>query len=179
MKMNLSFDRYDRTTIALHWLTLFLVAEQWIGAHIIDDFPKGDPRVDARSVHISLGILLGVVLLVRIIWRVTRGKRLPAADTGLLHILAKAVQGTLYALLFATVGAGILFVLVRGDSFFGLFHIASIAPGDRALRHLVGTAHAWMANLILIVAGAHAFAALVHHFVWRDDVMRRMLPPRN
>ena len=41
---------YDPTTIAFHWLTAFLVAEQWLGAQTIDWFPSGTPRIDARSV---------------------------------------------------------------------------------------------------------------------------------
>jgi cytochrome b561 len=64
---------YDNRTIILHWVTALLVAEQWLGAQIIDWFPKGAPRVDARSVHITCGILLAAVLVGRIIGRLTWG----------------------------------------------------------------------------------------------------------
>jgi cytochrome b561 len=46
------------------------------------------------------------------------------------------------------------------------------------LRETVEDLHGWFANTLLIVAGLHAAAALVHHFALRDNVLRRMLPPR-
>ena len=67
---------------------------------------------------------------------------------------------------------------MRGDSIFGLFSVPSIAPGDRALRRLVGGWHETAANLVLILAGLHAAAALFHHWALRDGVLRRMLPLR-
>ena len=56
--VNTSATRYDITTIIFHWATAILVVEQWLGAQIIDWFPRGAPRVDARSVHITGGVLL-------------------------------------------------------------------------------------------------------------------------
>ena len=84
--------RYDTTTIICHWLTALLVATQWLGAQTIDWFPRGPLRVDARSVHIVCGLLLAAILAFRLIWRVTRGRRLPPADKGLLQIVAKATR---------------------------------------------------------------------------------------
>ena len=48
--------RYDRATIAIHWLMALLVVCQFLGAQVIDDFPKGPLRVDARSVHLVGGV---------------------------------------------------------------------------------------------------------------------------
>jgi cytochrome b561 len=48
--------------------------------------------------------------------------------------------------------------------------------GDRALRRLIGDWHALAANAIMIVAALHAAAALFHHYVLHDRVLRRMLP---
>ncbi len=167
--------RYDTRTIWLHWATALLVASQWLGAHTIDWFPTGTWRVAARSTHITLGLTLLVILAARMLWRLTQGRRLPAADRGVLHVAAKATHWGLYALAAATVILGVYFELVRGDSIFGLFRLPSIAPGDRALRSLIGEYHATAANLILILAGVHAGAALVHRYLWKDGVLARML----
>ena len=179
MAGNLSPERYDRATLFLHWLTAFIVAEQWIGAHLIDEFAKGFPRIAARSVHISFGLLLGVVLIARIFWRVSRGRHLPAADEGVLQVIAKATHYLLYLLLVAIVPAGVFLVWAQGDSYFDLFTVPAFAGATRALRHNVGEIHGWLANAILIVAGIHALAALFHHFVMRDNVLRRMMPRRS
>ena len=77
--VSISAARYDRATILFHWATAILVAVQWLGAQTIDWFPSGPWRVDARSLHITFGILLAVLLVGRIGWRLTKGRRLPPA----------------------------------------------------------------------------------------------------
>ena len=74
---NAPFDvSYDRRTIQLHWVTAVLVGLLWSVAQIIDYFPKGAPRIAVRSVHIVLGALLGVILVMRVVWRSRSGRRL-------------------------------------------------------------------------------------------------------
>ncbi len=170
-------DRYDRRTIWLHWATALLVASQWIIAHIIDDF-EGAARVNVRSVHITLGVTLIAVLIVRIPWRATQGRRLPAADQGALHVVAKATHWAMYLLLIAAVTLGVANVWVRGDSIYNLFRIPAFDPGNKPLRTRVEDLHALVANSILILAGIHAAAALVHRYLWHDGVLARMLPSR-
>jgi len=77
---------YDRRTIRLHWATAVLVTALWGIAQIIDLFPKGAPKISARSVHIIIGVLLGVVLVIRIVWRSRSGHRLPPAKAALRDI---------------------------------------------------------------------------------------------
>jgi cytochrome b561 len=137
------------------------------------------PRVEARSVHISLGLCLGVLLAAQILWRAKWGRVLPPADKDLLQTLAKTVHYALHALLIVMVLVGILLVYVRGDNFFGLFSIPAFDPNNKALRDNVGELHGTIATIILILAGLHASAGLIHHYLWHDGVLRRMLPGAN
>jgi len=137
------------------------------------------PRVEARSVHISLGLCLGVLLAAQILWRSKWGRVLPPADKGLLQSLTKTVHYALYALLIVMVLVGIFLVYVRGDNFFGLFSVPAFDPNNKALRHNVGELHGTIATIILILAGLHASAGLIHHYLWHDGVLRRMLPGAN
>jgi cytochrome b561 len=82
----------------------------------------------------------------------------------------------LYLLLVAAVLLGITNVWVRGDSIWNVFTIPSFAPGDRALRRQINGYHQVVANTLLVIAGLHALAALAHHYVWKDRVLRRILP---
>jgi cytochrome b561 len=132
---------YDRRTIQLHWATAVLVGLLWGIAQVIDLFPKGAPRIAVRSVHIVLGVLLGVVLLTRIVWRSRSGRSLPPANDGIVGYVARTAHFALYA---------------------GLVSVENL--------------HATFANALVILAGAHALAAIVHHFILRDGVLRRMLP---
>jgi cytochrome b561 len=168
--------RYDRTTIWIHWLTVALVAFQWLSANLIDEFAKGAPRMMAKSVHIASRAILLTLMLYRVFWRSTGGRRLPPADRPALHVVAKATHWGLYALLFTTVGLGILTAWARGDSVFGLLSLPPLAPGDPGLGDRMREIHGTFVNIVLILAAVHASAAILHHLVWRDGVLARMLP---
>jgi cytochrome b561 len=176
MQKALPPSHYDRPTMWFHWTIAILVPVQWGLAQIIDWFPEGAPRIAARSVHISLGLSIAVLLVARILWRATRGRVLPPANKGALQMAAKSVHYAIYVLLIAMVLVGLFLVYVRGDSFFGLFTVPALDPGNRALRHNVAELHETIATAILILAGLHALAALIHHYVWHDGVLRRMWP---
>ncbi|HUP09111.1 MAG TPA: cytochrome b/b6 domain-containing protein [Caldimonas sp.] len=168
---------YDRNTVVLHWLTAALVACGWLLAQFIDEFPTGTARTLARSVHVSLGLVLALVLVVRLSWRRRGGLRLEP-QPGSLGRLAVITHAALYALLVAVVVAGVVNVRVRGDDLFGLVRVPSFAPGDKALRRTLGEVHGWLANVLLILAGAHAAAGLWHHWALKDGVLHRMWTAR-
>lgn len=171
-------SNYDARSIRLHWITAALVIMLWCLGQTIDWFPKGNLRIAARSLHICLGALLGSMLCYRLWWRAGGGRRLPAAGTGMLQALATAVHFALYAVLLGTVALGIANVWVRGDNLFNLFTVPAFDPGNKALRAQVGDLHALFANVLLGLAGFHAATGLAHHFIWKDDVLRRMLPAK-
>jgi cytochrome b561 len=171
-------DRYDGRTMVFHWLTAILVATQWLGAQTIDWFPRGPLRVDARSVHITVGVLLGLVLVGRIVWRATEGRRLPLADSGVLAVLSKATHWGLYLLLISMIGVGLFLAWTRGDSLFNVFTIPAYDPGNKALADQTLELHATIGWIIVGLAGFHAAAALLHRYLWHDGVLARMLPGR-
>jgi cytochrome b561 len=172
-------QRYDRTTIALHWLVAVGVLAQWLGAHVIDWFPKGPFRVDARSIHIVVGVLLVVALAYRVLWRTTNGTRFPILKPTLPDRLRSLVHLALYGLLGAVLILGLFNAWIRGDDIFGLFHLPKygrFTPDARhALAEQVVGAHRFAANALLILAGGHVAAALYHFAVLRDRVFQRML----
>jgi cytochrome b561 len=167
---------YDKTSIWLHWLTAVSIVVLWGLGQGVDFFPRGTPRIAARSVHILLGATLGMLLIARIVWRMRWGRRLPRATPGFTGYVATFTHWILYLMVAATVMLGIANAWIRGDTIIGLGKIPSLAPGDRELRGFIEHLHSTAANIIMIVAGLHASAALVHHFMLRDNVLRRMLP---
>jgi len=171
-------QRYDAGTMFFHWATALLIVTQWLGAQTIDWFPRGALRVDARSVHIVAGVLLTALLVARIVWRLTQGRRLPLADKGPVNILAKATHWGLYLLLLAMLVLGFGVVWAQGDSIFNLFSIPAYDPGNHDLGEQVQGIHGTVGWMILALAGLHATAALVHRYLWRDGVLGRMLPGR-
>jgi cytochrome b561 len=173
--VDLGATGYDRTTITLHWLTALLVVAQWCVAKMIDWAPRGDLRVPMRSLHLTVGVVLVALIAVRIVWRATRGRRLPAADRGPLYLVAKATHWGLYALIVAALLLGLLLWWIRGDTWFFVFSPPKLEPTNTALRRFVSDWHPTLATAILWLAGLHAAAALCHRIVWRDGVLGRML----
>ena len=171
-----SAKHYDKSTIVFHWLIALLVVAQWIGAHLIDEFPRGALRIDAISAHITFGVLIGLLTAVRIWWRVTQGTRLPGIGSGVIQFLAKAMHWGLYLLIFAAVGLGLTVVSLHSFSYFNLFSLPTITTGSRALVGSVLETHELVATVILLAAGLHAIMALIHHYAWRDGVLARMIP---
>ena len=166
---------YTRGMVVLHWLTALLIAAAWLGAQVIDWFPRGQ-RPPVVSLHMLAGTAVGVSLLARAMLRFGGQTRLPPPEPGLLERIGHATHILLYLLMAVVVLAGFANAWARGEALFGVLSLASYAPTDRTLRRSIGGLHELAANAILIVAGLHAAAALFHHYVLRDSVLRRMLP---
>ena len=126
--------RYDGVSILLHWLTAALVVILWTLGQTIDFFPKGAPKIDARSTHIVLGATLGIVLLVRVLWRASAGRKLPLANSGWLGLTAKIVHYGLYVLVGATVVLGIFNAWQRGDVLFNIYTIPKLVRATSCSR---------------------------------------------
>lgn len=182
---NLNADsptRYDRLTMSLHWLTAVLVIFMFASAQIWEQLAKGTPlRKGLQSVHISCGILLAVIVIGRLLWRLSRGRRLPPANQGLMNIAAKTAHLALYLLLLSQIVLGFLFRWAQAEpfNFFGLFDVPQLMTFDKSMRSVFGGLHENVAWAIILLAGLHAVMALVHHYGLRDGTLRRMLPGRD
>lgn len=173
--------RYDRFTITLHWLTAGLVLALFGTAQVWDLADRGTPmRLGLISLHVSLGILLAAVLILRIVWRLLTHRRVAPAVSGLQHVASTLVHLILYALMIAQVSYGFLIRWASANipDFFGLFVIPALVVVDPATLRVISELHSVTAWVIIAVAGLHAAAALVHHYVLRDQVLARMVPSR-
>ena len=169
---------YDTKTIWLHWLTAVLVIALWAIGQTIDWFPRGTPRTLVRSLHISSGALLALILVYRIWWRSTAGARLAPASTGAANTLAKLIHLAIYAAMIATLVLGIANTWIRGDNLFDLVKIPAFDPGNKELRESVEELHGLAANLLLILAAFHATAGRIRRPVRPACRARRMRGPR-
>jgi cytochrome b561 len=173
---NVSSDRYDTTTIWLHWTTVGLIVILWTIGQTADWLPRGPARSGLWSTHVLLGFVIGFVLLTRVAWRARFGRVLPPANAGVLYTLAKVSHYTLYVLLGVVVVIGIVDASYRGFNLFGVWPLPQFGTGDAATRHSINEWHEFTANLLIFLAFAHAMTALAHHYVWRDQLLNRMKP---
>ena len=171
--------RYGSIGMLLHWLAALCVVCAWTLGLTVDDFPKSWEGAVVFT-HISFGLTVLTLLLVRLGWRMASPPPPPLATPfdPWLGIAALSVHVLIYALLLMVPVAGIVLQFARGQSLplFGLFEIASPLARDRTLAGSVRNVHELLAHALLILASLHALAALVHHYVLKDDTLRRMLP---
>ena len=95
-----------------------------------------------------------------------------------MRIASKLVHATLYILLLGVPLTAISGAWLEGHplTLLGNVRIAPWLPEVHALGSVIASVHTWLGDTILWVAGVHAVAALYHHFVLRDGVLRSMLP---
>ncbi len=171
---------YGAIPQAVHWLTVILVAVAWTLGLFGDEFPKGAPRDAGLFAHISAGLAVIALLVVRMAWSLVDPP--PSAGPTKLGAwsvrLGKVAHYLLYVLLIAVPVVGIVLQFARGDAIpiFGLVEIPSPWVKDRAFSGNVKEVHEVLANTLMVVAGFHAAAALIHHWVLRDPTLARMLP---
>jgi len=170
-------SRYDGVAIALHWITVFLVLSLFALGELWG-FAQRPLRGELVMLHMSLGILLGLAVVARIVWRLMPGHKVTPASTGPTDTLARMVHWLLYALLVVQSLFGWVVRWSEGEamSFFGLLIPSPLTPVSRATHHQLQDLHGWVGWAIVIVALGHGAAAFYHHFVLRDSVLVRMLP---
>ena len=164
----------------LHWLTVLLVILAWMLGTFGEELPRGAARAAGLFVHMSAGLTVLLLLVFRLGWRIV--DRPPPPETtplgSWLEFLGKLTHITLYVLLAATPLLGVLLQFARGDDLpvFGITEIASPWVRDRAFARSLKEVHETLSNILMIIAAFHALAAMVHHWVWRDRTLERMLP---
>jgi cytochrome b561 len=180
MRLINSKDSYGLIPQAVHWLTVLFVAAGWLIGKFAD-FPSPSAPPDFWLLtHIALGQCVIVLLLFRLVWRLANPPP-PLEPTRLGRIVewaARSVHFALYALLLAVPALGIVAELKRAGllPLFGLWQAASPWPVDRQTGRTILHLHGTLADALLILAGFHAAAAIVHHWLWRDRTLVRMLP---
>ena len=184
MQLTNSSNRYGAVPQFLHWMTVVLVAVAWALGTFGDDLPKGAARATGLFIHISAGLLILLALATRLAWRVADPAPPPEPNEfgrwlgAYADPAARLGHYALYALLIAVPVLGIIAQFARGDALplLGIGEIPSPWIRDRAFAHSVTEIHEIAANALVIVASFHAAAALIHHFVFRDNTLIRMLP---
>jgi cytochrome b561 len=170
---------YGRVAIGLHWLTAALVfAAIALGLTAsAADTPQATER--ALALHKSLGLAIFASACIRLAWRLIRRPPPMRSDLPRIQrVAAKVTHAMLYATILAMPIAGYVAVAARGRAtyFFGLFEMPYWVPLSRALSQNATTIHVYGQYILYVLVAAHVGAALFHHYVRKDDVMRRMWP---
>lgn len=176
MQVANSNETYGWPSRVLHWLMAVLVVGLFALGYWMRTLDYYDPWYQrAPELHMSLGVLLIALVIVRILWRASNRQPRPLAKSWFERTASAIAHILMYLLLVGLSITGYLFATGGGKaiSVFGWFDVPSLITA-KALADLAGDIHEWMAYGIIAIASVHAFGAFKHHFVDRDDTLRRM-----
>jgi cytochrome b561 len=173
--------RYGRVSVALHWLMFLLIGIVYACMELRSYFPKGSAmREGMKAWHFTLGLCVLLLVLVRLAVRLAeREPAIQPAPPRWQMVGARVMHVALYGLMLAMPLTGWLTLSAAGDP----IRILSLAlppliGANDALADLLEGLHEAGGTLGYLLVGLHAAAALFHHYVRRDNTLRRMLPVR-
>jgi cytochrome b561 len=171
--------RYARLSIFLHWAMLLLITAVYSCILLHESFPKGsDLREGLKTWHFMLGLSVLALVIIRIVTRLLSVKPpIKPEPPAWQMLLAKGTHLALYAFMLAMPIAGWL-ILSAADKtipFFGL-ELPPLTAPNKALAGQIKELHETFGTVGYFLIGLHALAALFHHYVVKDNTLRRMLP---
>lgn len=172
-------ERFGLVAKTLHWLTLVLLIGAFTLAVSMVNMPFSPRKLEFYSWHKWVGVTIFLVVLLRLAWRLVNPvPPQPESIPRWQRRFAGLSHAALYAILIVMPVTGWIMssALNLPVVYLGLVHIPSPFGVDRALGEAMKVVHLSLAVTLLVLVAIHALAALYHHFVLRDEVLRRMLP---
>lgn len=170
-------NRYARSQIILHWLTLLMVILTYAAMLLKDSVPE-DMAPLVKSLHFNFGLAVFLLMFIRLGLR--HRYATPATTPPLEEWQewgAKIFHVLLYVLFLALPVLGVLTLAYGGKEWVLLgWQVPQFVTPDPALRRIIKSTHETLANTGYFIIGGHALAALYHHYLRKDDTLRRMMP---
>jgi cytochrome b561 len=205
MKWRNTLEAYGGVSMLFHWATAaafitsyvivyyviwFVDPETSIKPPLFGVMPNADRVVPILNLHWILGVTIGFLVLPRLLWRLSGTAPQHVPGSRMEHLAADAAHWALYALLILMPVSG--YMTTYDPTNFGLFVIPACRDtafaewirtmsglSTKELEDVMWTVHSflgkWVAWILVLV---HVAAALTHHFIRHDAVLRRMLPGR-
>lgn len=164
--------------IALHWLMLLLFIGVYATVELHEVYEHSRTGDLLMFWHFQLGYAIFVLVWIRLIFRLA--SRVPPADPdlpALMHQMARGMHILLYLLMILMPVTGWLTLGAEGheSTFLGL-NIPIISGLGHSFGEIVEEVHEIVGIAGYFLIGLHTLAALFHHYVLRDNTMKRILP---
>ena len=168
---------YTPVAKGLHWLMAVLILGLLALGIYMHELPLSPQKLQLYSWHKWAGVSVFLLVWLRLAWRVThRPPALPDTMSTRTQWLAHAGHAALYGLMIAIPLSGWLMSSAKGFQtvWFGVLPIPDLVGKDKALGDFLKEAHESLNLLLMLTLAGHLAAALWHHFVLKDDTLRRM-----
>lgn len=172
-------EQYGAISKFFHWSLVLLVLIQFYLIFQAQFFPKDSPIVGflIGNVHKPIGMLVLLLAILSYCWRIMNIK--PGFPLDMPHwekIAATIVHNLLYLCLIVMPITGLIMSVAAGrpPNFFGLYQVPQFLAENKTLSDNFFNLHRITAIVLISLIGIHILAALKHHFIDRDTVLKRM-----
>ena len=170
---------YGSVAKSFHWIVAVTIIGMLALGFIMTGMKPTPDMFKLYNIHKSTGSLLLILVCLRLMWKIAnKSPILPPSLPKFERFLAHLGHFVLYALMFAMPFTGLLMSSAAGFtvSVFGWFTMPNLIAPMPEWKGLFRNAHEIIAWSLIVMVCLHALAALLHHFYYRNNVLRRMLP---
>ena len=170
---------YTAVAKLLHWGMAVLILGLLALGFVMTDMPLSPEKLQYYSWHKWAGVTVFVLVWLRLLWRITHpAPAYPSSMSPLVRGMAHAGHAALYGLMIIIPLSGWLLSSAKGVQtvWFGVLPLPDLLEKDKALGHLLHEVHEALNFLLLFLLAGHVVAALKHHWIDKDDILKRMLP---
>lgn len=179
MRLRNSDQSWGAVAQFFHWTVALGVIGLAVVGLLMQELPASPTKIKIYALHKSIGMTVLALVVLRLVWRLfDRRPAYPPAMPGWQRLLASLTHGGLYLLMLAMPISGWLYNSASNFAlrWFNLFSIPPLTGPDPQLKALAHDLHGYGFYLLALLFAAHLGAALKHHYLDRDDTLRRMLP---
>ena len=172
-------ERWGGVAQIFHWLIAILIIGLATVGVWMSDLPPDDTKWFVYGWHKQMGLLIFILVVLRVTWRITQMQpTLPNSMPRWQKIASHITIGVLYVVMIGFPVSGFLMSTYGGHSvnFFNIYTFEAFAQGPNEFAKTMRELHGFCLNLLIVFGTLHVLAGLYHHFILKDDVLKRMLP---
>ena len=171
-------DSYGLITKIFHWLIAFAILGLITVGLSMTDMPSSPEKYELYGMHKASGVMVLMLVILRILWRISNKEVMPPKSlSNMMNIKKKIGHYVLYLFMLLMPISGILMTHFssRDIPVFGLFTIPAAAVKDPQIAGLFHQVHVLGIWAFITVIILHIGAALYHHFVLKNNILKRMI----
>ncbi len=171
-----TISHFGLVSKGMHWLMALLIIGLLAVGLYMTNLPAGEQKSTLYGWHKSFGIIILVLALLRVIWSLSN--KTPSLNiVRYEQIAARCMHFILYILMIFMPLSGWIMSCAAGHppSLFGMVTLPNIVAPNNELRDVFALMHQWIAYCLIVLIVIHVLAALKHHFIDKNDILRRML----
>ena len=176
MRIFNSLYEYGLLAKLFHWVSLLVLIIQIPFGFYLVGLEFSDERIELENLHIIIGITIFYITLFRLIWKFINPS--PISSVNVFKgqaLIAKLNHFLLYLSIFTITTSGILKKLYMGENLNFLFFNYGFKKDNFVLADTFYNVHIYSNYLLIGLVLIHILAVIVHHIIFKDKILRKIL----